>query len=131
MSRVLTFSAAQAKSQLSALLDAVESGEDAEITRRGVPVAPHRFRWVCPRRNWATSLYCAVPAWSPAGSCPRARKGSSVNSMWKPSRCPSQGFHAPAGPVPGARRLASRCCEWMSEISIDPSHLHWSWHRLQ
>ena len=25
--------------QLSALLDAVESGEDVEITRRGVPVA--------------------------------------------------------------------------------------------
>ena len=30
---------AQAKAQLSALLDAVESGEDVEITRRGVPVA--------------------------------------------------------------------------------------------
>ena len=30
---------AQAKAQLSALLDAVESGEDVQITRRGVPVA--------------------------------------------------------------------------------------------
>ena len=30
---------AQAKAQLSALLDALESGEDVEITRRGVPVA--------------------------------------------------------------------------------------------
>ena len=30
---------AQAKAQLSALLDAVEAGEDVEITRRGVPVA--------------------------------------------------------------------------------------------
>ena len=30
---------AQAKAQLSALLDAVESGEEVEITRRGVPVA--------------------------------------------------------------------------------------------
>ena len=34
-----TLGVAQAKSQLSALLDAVESGEDVEITRRGVPVA--------------------------------------------------------------------------------------------
>lgn len=34
-----TLSVAQAKAQLSALLDAVESGEDVEITRRGVPVA--------------------------------------------------------------------------------------------
>lgn len=32
-------SVAQAKAQLSALLDAVERGEDVEITRRGVPVA--------------------------------------------------------------------------------------------
>ncbi|MFU8884496.1 MAG: type II toxin-antitoxin system Phd/YefM family antitoxin [Cyanobacteriota bacterium] len=30
---------AQAKAQLSALLVAVESGEDVEITRRGIPVA--------------------------------------------------------------------------------------------
>lgn len=30
---------AKAKAQLSALLDAVESGEEVEITRRGVPVA--------------------------------------------------------------------------------------------
>ena len=30
---------AQAKAQLSALLDAVESGEEVEITRRGVPEA--------------------------------------------------------------------------------------------
>lgn len=30
---------AQAKAHLSALLDAVESGENVEITRRGVPVA--------------------------------------------------------------------------------------------
>ncbi|MCP9808502.1 type II toxin-antitoxin system prevent-host-death family antitoxin [Cyanobium sp. HWJ4-Hawea] len=30
---------AQAKARLSALLDAVESGEDVQITRRGVPVA--------------------------------------------------------------------------------------------
>ena len=30
---------AQAKAQLSALLDAVESGEDVQITRRGLPVA--------------------------------------------------------------------------------------------
>ena len=30
---------AQAKAQLSALLVAVASGEDAEITRRGIPVA--------------------------------------------------------------------------------------------
>lgn len=29
----------QAKAQLSALLDAVEQGEEVEITRRGVPVA--------------------------------------------------------------------------------------------
>ena len=35
-------SPAQAKAQLSALLDAVESGEDVEITRRGVPVALHK-----------------------------------------------------------------------------------------
>ena len=34
-----TLSVAQAKAQLSALLDAVESGEDVEITRRGVPGA--------------------------------------------------------------------------------------------
>ena len=34
-----TLSVAQAKAQLSALLDAVESGEDVEITRRGVLVA--------------------------------------------------------------------------------------------
>jgi prevent-host-death family protein len=34
-----TFSVAQAKAQLSALLDAVEAGEEVEITRRGVPVA--------------------------------------------------------------------------------------------
>ncbi|QPN71521.1 type II toxin-antitoxin system Phd/YefM family antitoxin [Synechococcus sp. CBW1108] len=34
-----SFNVAQAKAQLSALLDAVESGEDVEITRRGVPVA--------------------------------------------------------------------------------------------
>ena len=34
-----TLSVAQAKAQLSALLDAVESGEEVEITRRGVPVA--------------------------------------------------------------------------------------------
>jgi prevent-host-death family protein len=32
-------SVAKAKAQLSALLDAVESGEEVEITRRGVPVA--------------------------------------------------------------------------------------------
>ena len=30
---------AEAKAQLSALLDAVESGEDVQITRRGKPVA--------------------------------------------------------------------------------------------
>jgi hypothetical protein len=24
-----------------------------------------------------------------------------------------------------------RCCQWMSEISPDPSSLHWSWHRFQ
>ncbi len=30
---------AQAKAQLSALLDAVERGEAVEITRRGIPVA--------------------------------------------------------------------------------------------
>lgn len=30
---------AEAKAHLSALLDAVESGEEIEITRRGVPVA--------------------------------------------------------------------------------------------
>ena len=34
-----TLSVAQAKAQLSALLDAGEAGEDVEITRRGVPVA--------------------------------------------------------------------------------------------
>jgi antitoxin (DNA-binding transcriptional repressor) of toxin-antitoxin stability system len=34
-----SLSVAQAKAQLSALLDAVEHGEDVEITRRGVPVA--------------------------------------------------------------------------------------------
>jgi prevent-host-death family protein len=34
-----SFNVARAKAQLSALLDAVESGEDVEITRRGVPVA--------------------------------------------------------------------------------------------
>ena len=34
-----SLSVAQAKAQLSALLDAVEAGEDVEITRRGVPVA--------------------------------------------------------------------------------------------
>jgi len=34
-----TLSVAQAKTKLSTLLDAVESGEDMEITRRGVPVA--------------------------------------------------------------------------------------------
>ncbi|MEA5474644.1 type II toxin-antitoxin system prevent-host-death family antitoxin [Synechococcus sp. CCY9201] len=34
-----TVSVAQVKAQLSALLDAVESGEDVQITRRGVPVA--------------------------------------------------------------------------------------------
>lgn len=34
-----SFNEAQAKAQLSALLDAVEYGEDVEITRRGVPVA--------------------------------------------------------------------------------------------
>jgi len=34
-----SFSVAQAKAQLSALLDAVEAGEDVEITRRGRPVA--------------------------------------------------------------------------------------------
>jgi prevent-host-death family protein len=34
-----SFSVAQAKAHLSALLDAVESGEEVEITRRGVPVA--------------------------------------------------------------------------------------------
>ncbi|MCT0226005.1 type II toxin-antitoxin system prevent-host-death family antitoxin [Synechococcus sp. CS-1328] len=28
---------AQAKAQLSALLDAVEAGEEVEITRRGIP----------------------------------------------------------------------------------------------
>lgn len=39
MPRMRTLSVAQAKAQLSALLDAVESGEDVEITRRGVPVA--------------------------------------------------------------------------------------------
>jgi len=47
-----SLSVAQAKAHLSALLDAVESGEDVEITRRGIPVAkltkpdgdaPHRF----------------------------------------------------------------------------------------
>lgn len=34
-----SFSVAQAKAQLSALLDAVEAGEDVEITRRGRAVA--------------------------------------------------------------------------------------------
>ncbi len=33
------FNVAQAKAQLSALLDAVEQGEAIEISRRGVPVA--------------------------------------------------------------------------------------------
>jgi prevent-host-death family protein len=34
-----SMSVAQAKAHLSALLDAVEAGEDVEITRRGTPVA--------------------------------------------------------------------------------------------
>ena len=34
-----SLSVAQAKAHLSALLDAVEAGEDVEITRRGKPVA--------------------------------------------------------------------------------------------
>ena len=34
-----SFSVAQAKAQLSTLLDAVEAGEDVEITRRGRAVA--------------------------------------------------------------------------------------------
>jgi len=34
-----SFNVAQAKAQLSALLVAVESGEDVEIIRRGIPVA--------------------------------------------------------------------------------------------
>ena len=34
-----SFSVAQAKAQLSALLDVVEAGEDVEITRRGRAVA--------------------------------------------------------------------------------------------
>lgn len=34
-----SLSVAQAKAHLSALLDAVESGEEVEITRRGIPVA--------------------------------------------------------------------------------------------
>ncbi|MEB3321844.1 MAG: type II toxin-antitoxin system prevent-host-death family antitoxin, partial [Synechococcaceae cyanobacterium] len=33
------FSVAEAKAQLSALLQAVEAGEEVEITRRGTPVA--------------------------------------------------------------------------------------------
>lgn len=43
---------AQAKAQLSALLDAVERGEDVEITRRGVPVA----RLVSPALGGAESF---------------------------------------------------------------------------
>ena len=47
-----SFSVAKAKVQLSALLDAVQAGEDVQITRRGVAVArltradqgpPHAF----------------------------------------------------------------------------------------
>jgi prevent-host-death family protein len=34
-----SFGLAQAKAQLSALLDAVESGDEVVITRRGQPVA--------------------------------------------------------------------------------------------
>lgn len=34
-----SLSVAEAKAQLSALLDAVEAGEDVQITRRGKPVA--------------------------------------------------------------------------------------------
>ncbi|WP_398329983.1 type II toxin-antitoxin system Phd/YefM family antitoxin [Vulcanococcus sp.] len=34
-----SLSVAQAKTHLSALLDAVQAGEEVEITRRGIPVA--------------------------------------------------------------------------------------------
>ena len=49
-------SVAEAKAHLSALLDAVASGEEVEITRRGVPVA--RLTRVAPSGgaafDWAT-----------------------------------------------------------------------------
>jgi prevent-host-death family protein len=49
---VRSLSVAQAKAQLSALLDAVERGEHVEITRRGVPVA----RLVQPERSISQSF---------------------------------------------------------------------------
>ena len=56
---------AQAKAHLSALLDAVELGEEVEITRRGVPVArltaaPHQ-----PQRGFDLTAFLSATTEQP------------------------------------------------------------------
>jgi len=48
---------AQAKAHLSALLDAVESGEEVEITRRGVPVARLTRAQLHPQRDFDLTAF--------------------------------------------------------------------------
>lgn len=56
---------AQAKAHLSALLDAVESGEEVEITRRGVPVARLTRARKIPQRDFDLVAFLSATTQQP------------------------------------------------------------------
>lgn len=56
---------AQAKAHLSALLDAVESGEEVEITRRGVPVARLTRAPLHPQRSFDLTAFLSATTQQP------------------------------------------------------------------
>jgi prevent-host-death family protein len=60
---------AQAKAHLSSLLDAVESGEEVEITRRGVPVARLTRAPLHPQRGFDLTAFLSTTTQQPM-HCP-------------------------------------------------------------
>ena len=71
---------AQAKAQLSALLVAVESGEDVEITRRGIPVARLTRAAEQPAAGFDLEAFLAATRAQPL------HKGIDIASMWEGAR---------------------------------------------
>lgn len=71
---------AQAKAQLSALLVAVEAGEDVEITRRGIPVARLTRATEQPAAGFDLEAFLAATRAQPL------HKGSDFDSMRERAR---------------------------------------------
>ena len=67
-----SFSVAQAKAQLSALLDVVEAGEDVEITRRGRAVARLTAPEQAADRSFALHAFLAAATSQPMHDGPAA-----------------------------------------------------------